>query len=188
MGRRPMLYGLLSLTVLSAFVILGFRFDWWKSFTNPEEGVWPWVEGMSWIFGMTTGSLSLVIAFRGASVPAPALPATATAPTRDPTLLDRKREYEGLHDPLKRERPPGVLQVVGPAGFGKTKVVDSVLRDLKNVGVLPTVYEHVLTPGLRFDVRNLIGNLEGSDIPAELHPGETRLARLQLALRNAGLI
>ncbi|MCA2216268.1 tetratricopeptide repeat protein [Jidongwangia harbinensis] len=173
--------------MLSAFAILGFRFDWWKAFTDPGEGVWPWVEVMSWIVGMTTGTLSLILSFRGAGVPAPAPPATATAPTRDPTLLDREKEYDGLYDLFKRDLPPGVVRVVGLAGFGKTKVVDSVLGDLEKAGVSLTVYRHVLTPGLRFDVRTLIGDLEGLDEPAELHPGETRLARLRLALRNAGL-
>jgi hypothetical protein len=152
MRRRSMLYGLLSVTVLSALVILGFRFDWWKAFTNPDKGVWPWVEVMSWVVGMTTGTLSLLISVRGAGAPAPASPASATAPPRDPTLLDRENEYDGLHDPLNRERPPGVVRVVGPAGFGKTEVVDSVLRDLETAGLSLTVYRHVLTPGLRFDV------------------------------------
>ncbi|MDP9792927.1 tetratricopeptide (TPR) repeat protein [Catenuloplanes nepalensis] len=171
--------------MLSALVILGFHFGWWRSFTNPEKGIWPWAEAMSWIVGMTTGTLSLIVALRGGSPLAPA--SAALEPPRDPTLLDRENEYDGLHDALRQDRPPGVMRVVGPAGFGKTKVVDSVLGDLDEAGSSLTVYRHVLTPGIRFDVRTLIGDLEGMDEPVNLYPGETRLARLRLALRNAGL-
>ncbi len=141
MKPRSILYGLLSVTVLSALVILGFHFGWWRSFTNPEKGIWPWAEAMSWIVGMTTGTLSLIVALRGGSPLAPA--SAALEPPRDPTLLDRENEYDGLHDALRQDRPPGVMRVVGPAGFGKTKVVDSVLGDLDEAGSSLTVYRHV---------------------------------------------
>jgi len=189
MRWRWVLYGLVSVTFLSALVGLGFRLEWWKAFGDPQKSGWSWVEAVSWIVSMTTGILS-VIGVRAEQAPAaPAVPATVVpARTRDESLLDRNTEYDNLHGLLSQDRPPGVVLVCGPAGFGKTKFVDTVLNDLQAEGLSLTVYRHTVTSRLRFDVRTLIGYLEGTDRPAELHPGETRLTRLRLALRAAGLI
>jgi tetratricopeptide (TPR) repeat protein len=187
MRRRWVLYGLVSITLLSVLTGLGFRFDWWGEFTNPDQGVWPWIEAASWVIGMTTGTLSALGA-RSGRPPTPAPVPAVTAPARDPSLLDRNLEYECLYESLRRDQPPGVVIVFGHAGVGKSKLVNAVLADLHKQGQRFTKYEHSASPGHRFDVRELIGDLEGMDRPAELEPGETRRNRLELALRDSALM
>ncbi|MEV1073845.1 tetratricopeptide repeat protein [Micromonospora parva] len=196
MRRRWVLYGLVSATLLSALIGLGFRLEWWKVLADPEAGAWPWVEATSWIISIVTGTCSVLGVRAGQADTAPAVadgtpfppqPYVAAAPRRDGSLLNRNTEYEHLRGLLSEDQPPGVVLVTGPAGSGKTKFVDTVLKDMQTQGVDLTVHQHSVTPSLRFDVRTIIGDIEGRSQPAELHPGETRLSRLRLALPSTGL-
>ncbi|XVV16877.1 tetratricopeptide repeat protein [Actinoplanes sp. CA-131856] len=173
------------MTLLSALVAVGLSLGIGRDLPEADGAVWSYVEALSWIMGILGGATS-VISLR--------TDRTGTRETagplvrqRDPSLVDREPQYDALYGLLSREQPPGVVQVTGSAGVGKSKLVGSVLTDLGTHGTARTCFPHTITPGSRFDVRTLIGNILGKDHPVEIREGETRLTSLRSALQLAGL-
>ncbi len=115
----------------------------------------------------------------------PVAPPRAHAQRRDPRFVDREEQRVRLRAALQDDVSPVIL-VTGPAGVGKTQLVEEVLAELGWDTVETTgrrVCRHDAAPGTRLDMKALIDDIEHGEAPANLYLyGPASRARMQAAL------
>jgi len=98
-------------------------------------------------------------------------------------LVDRTGELETLRQRLRAD-DPYVFVVYGPAGAGKSTLVDHALQDAGLSGSTVRRYD---LPGRRFDAKRLYEEIAVSERPAaRLRPSEDVLSRLEKAMEAPG--
>ncbi|WP_328618151.1 tetratricopeptide repeat protein [Amycolatopsis sp. NBC_00355] len=174
----------LPLAILVVLVAAGIRFSWFASFADPANGGWPWVEALSWIVGIGAGITSVVVLLvpRRGEIPQ----APPPKPRHYSELLNRKHQFDALRKRLSTG-PPGVVTVTGEAGIGKSMLVKTVLKTLREETSRPRVCCHTVVPHVRFDIQLLIEDIRRhAGLPAVAEDGESSLEVLTAALASAG--